>query len=495
MNEPPKRTVLVIDDRDDLLEVCARTMGGDLDFLRARNAREAGEVLRTHEDLALVLLDRDFSHADPAGLLGPIEEVRYEGMRILRWLKSDFPNLPVLMVTAFREQGAALAAAELWTDYLVWEDIAENPEILPARVRRLVGTDGEETERILAAFRELGVIGRAPAFARTLLALHRTLSSDKPILLTGETGTGKDLLAWTVHSLSGDRSRPFVALNVNALPAAMLEDELFGHVRGAYTGAESDRLGKLRLAHGGTLFLNEVADLRLDLQAKLLSAVEHSEVVPVGGDRAFPAVFRLITASSHDLLARVDRGRFRKDLYHRLAWNSVTIPPLRERREDIPPLIRCFLGSGARRTSGANEITREAEEYLSSLSWSGNVRQLRSVVEAASLRGDRVITLLDVREVLAQTDAEGRLGAAPARTPGLSPSLSEGADRAGAAAVGSEEAERILFSGRTHDEVTRKYFLYLLRLTGGNVPEAARIAGISKATAYKWKKQFEENEP
>jgi len=483
MKADTRPVVLVVDDREDMVRFCERSLGDSYAFRLAAGGRAAAELLR-REPCAAVLLDRDFSHADPTQLLGPSDEVRDEGLHILRWLRREHPRLPVIMVTGVRELAVALAAAELGADFLAWEDVTADPGILPARLQRALESGGAHQESMLAPFRELGIVVESPAFARALDALARAIPGRAPILLLGGTGTGKDSLAYAVHALAGDPSRPYVSVNVSALNPGLVESELFGHARGAFTGAAQASLGKLRFAHGGTLFLNEIGDLAPELQVKLLTAIERAEVVPVGDVRSLPADFRLITATSRDLRLLVESGQFRRDLLHRIAWHTIEIPPLRERTEDIPALAHTFLRMTARFREGAVlGIAREALQYLTALPWGGNVRELRGVIEAACAQARYTITVGDVREVVRRHEgfaAAGPAAAAPAATtPGVAPSTP---DRAA--------AEETAFGGLDYDRLTAAYFFHLMRRTGGQLAEVARLAGIGKTTAYEWRKRY-----
>ena len=381
----PAPTLLIIDDREDLFLFCRRNLGDLGRFVHTPDATSARERLAEHPKVAVVLVDRDFSHADPSRLLGPPQDVRNEGIHILRWLGREHPGLPAIMVTGYRETSTAVEAADLGYDFLAWEEVTARPEILRGRLQQVLDRSGKREEEILARFRGAGVVVASGEFRRVLVQVHHALAGNAPILLLGETGTGKDTVAWAAHALSGDSTRPFVAVNVAALNPNLLESELFGHAQGAFTGADRATIGKLRHAHGGTLFLNEIGDLAPDFQVKLLTVLDRREVVPVGDVRSFPAQFRLITATSCDLRARLRDGRFREDLYHRLAWHTLEIPPLRDRREDIPALVAAFLrDAGQGCEGGVTSIQREAVECLAEMPWRGNVRELRGMIEAAA---------------------------------------------------------------------------------------------------------------
>lgn len=482
MSPESRPIVLVIDDREDITRFCERSLGAQYTFERVVGARAAGEVLRSRA-VGAVLLDRDFSHADTALLLGPPEERRDEGLHILRWLRREHPRVPVLMVTGQRELRVALAVADLGADFLAWEDVVADPEILQARLRRALESATGRCEDVLGRFRALGVVAESPAFARALDALLQAVPGRAPILLLGETGTGKDSLAFAVHALSGDPLRPCVAVNVASLNPGVIESELFGHARGAFTGADRANVGKIRFAHGGTLFLNEVGDLSLEAQAKLLTVLERSEVVPVGEVHSVPAEFRLVTATSRDLRALVENGRFRRDLFHRIAWHTIEIPPLRERPEDVPALVHAFLRATPQfREGSVFGVAREAMEYLVTLPWAGNVRELRGVVEAASAVARHHMTVGDVREVVRRH--ESLLGPASDRAVAPAP-----AGAPVAAAPGPDAGDK-LFASLSYRELTAAYFRYLVAAAGGRLPEVARRAGISKATVYEWRDRY-----
>lgn len=506
-----KRTarLLVIDDRVDLARFCERELADHWVIEHAPDGRTAQELLAGQADYEAVLLDRDFSEADPRRLVGPASEVQNEGIAILRWIREEAGQTPVVMVTGYREQRSALAAAEMGADYLAWSDIVGDPHILRARLEHAIERSEGEDEAILARFREMGVVVSSARFARTLIDLAKIIDARVPILLLGETGTGKDTLAYAIHALTGDSSRPYVAVNVAALNPNIIESELFGHTRGAFTGASRTTEGKLRFAHGGTLFLNEIADLPREVQAKLLSAIEHKAVTPVGDNTSHPADFRLITATSQDLRRALEENRFREDLYYRIAWHTVEIPALRDRREDIPALVRAFVRrAGQGREGGVTGIAQEAIEYLCTLPWRGNVRELRSVIDAACSLARYFITLVDVRQALESrrdmpmgaADATGATGDTQAtQLTGLDRTTDGrgmGADPQGDPASEPGEARDALdrvFGKLTYRELTEAYFRYLHDRTGGRVPEIAKRAGIAKSTAYEWKDRLHDS--
>ncbi len=472
--------ILIVDDRTDLAEFCARFLADAFDFDHVLSGAEALARLET-DTIAGVLLDRDFSHLAPDHLLGPVEDVRNEGLTILRAMRARHAQLPIVMVTGLRELSAALAATDYRADFLAWEDVAGNPTVLRARLTRAVEAARGEGEEICAAFRGVGIAAHSPAMRETLAVAGMALPGHAPILLLGETGTGKDTLAYALHALTGDPLRPFVSVNVAALNPALIESELFGHARGAFTGADRATLGKIRHADGGTLFLNEVGELSGELQAKLLTVLERHEVVPVGEVRSYRAEFRLMTATSRD---------------HRIAWHTIDIPPLRARREDIPDLVGTFLQSSTALRDGlVFGIAREAVEYLSGLAWPGNVRQLRGVIEAASARALSMLTIADVRDVVRRQEELGVGTAGSAPPAQATPTDREDAIAAACRATATGDglraaAERQVFDQVTYRELTGAYFAYLMRRHDGRLPEIARAAGIAKATAYEWRDRY-----
>ena len=480
MNVDARPLVVVIDDRQDIVRFCERCLGDRYAFRHALDGRAAATLLRA-QPAAAVLLDRDFSQADPERLLGPRDAMRDEGLHILRWLRHEHPDLPVVMVTGQRDLATALAAADLGADFLAWEDVTADPASLAARLQQALERRPADNAALLAPFRRLGIVAESPAFMRALSALSRALPGRAPILLLGPTGAGKDTLAGAVHALAGDPARPYVEVNVAALNQNLVESELFGHARGAFTGAHQAVTGKLRAADGGTLFLNEIGDLPLETQAKLLMVLERSEVVPVGEVRAYPAQFRLVTATSRDLRALVAAGEFRRDLLHRIAGHTIELPPLRERTEDIPALANAFLrATAAGRAGHVMALAREALEYLESLPWEGNVRELLQVIEAAGAQARHTVTVADVHAAIRRKDT---LPPAATTAP-----AARATDTAGA--LSTADAADALFKGRNYDAVTGAYYHFLVRTTGGQMTEAARLAGISKTTIYEWRKRY-----
>jgi len=290
------------------------------------------------------------------------------------------------------------------------------------------------------------LVGRSNAMDRVRRLLKRAASSEASVLIRGETGTGKELVARAIHAGSSRRGGRFVAMNCAAVPEHLLESELFGHERGAFTGAIGQKKGRFELAHGGTLFLDEIGDMSVPMQARILRALQEREVDRVGGTAPVPVDIRVVAATNRDLQAAIEAGEFRRDLYYRLAVVEVELPPLRERREDIPELARHFVRLA---TAGTERNVELSEGFLGRLAlqrWDGNVRELRNVIERAVVMSDA--------EVLTGSDLP--LPETPA------PSGDSRADFP------------------TLAEVEREHIRRALELADGNRSEAARLLGISR---------------
>lgn len=304
-----------------------------------------------------------------------------DGLTALARLRALAPAAPVIVMTAFGTLDTAVAAVrEGVFEYLVKPfSLADlkavlNRALQPPAEARVPPADSGGDE----------VIGRAPVMQRTFNRVALAAASDVPVLLTGETGTGKEVLARAIHRYSPRRSKPYVPVFLAALGPGVVESELFGHARGAFTGADRDRAGLLEQAAGGTVLLDELGDIPLPVQVKLLRALEQREITRVGEGVPRPIDVRVVAATNRSLPDLVARGLFREDLYYRLAVFAVEVPPLGERREDIPELARHFLGRVAAAT-GCTGFTPEALAALETRPWHGNVRELRNVVEHAAV--------------------------------------------------------------------------------------------------------------
>jgi two-component system response regulator GlrR len=457
--ERPRGHVLVVDDEEDLCEL-----------LSLRLEHQGFRVtIETTGRGALEVLEREVVDAAILDLRLDGED----GLDVLDAVQRRSLDLPVIVLTAHGSVETAVAAlnrgaygflTKPFHDHELLSKVEHAVERVRLRrevagLRRLVG-EGDDA-------RLLGTSARIED-ARERIA--RVARSDATVLLLGESGTGKELAARMLHSLSSRAERRFVAINCGALPAELLESELFGHVRGAFTGAMRDKEGLFAAAAGGTLLLDEIGDAPLPVQLKLLRVLQEREVLAVGATRAQPVDVRVVAATHRDLRAQVIKGTFREDLFYRLHVVPIELPPLRERREDIPLLAELFLTRAASRHGlDAPHLTSEALRVLREHDWPGNVRELANVIEGAVLLApDNVLRPQHVRAVL-PTARERDPTPEPERP---APALP------GVAALARTEELPPLREAR--DAFDRAYLEEALRRSSGNVSAAARIAGRNR---------------
>ncbi|MEO6058329.1 MAG: sigma-54 dependent transcriptional regulator [Gemmatimonadales bacterium] len=393
------------------------------------------------------------------------------GLDLLRVLRERDPGALVLMLTAFGDAAAAGEAIRAGAYDFISKpyDLAALRETLArslgrrrqAGLRRDRGPDTALAGPAPWAGRAL--VGHSPAIIEVMKTVARVAPSQAPVLVLGETGTGKELVARTLHRFSERAERRFVAVNCSALSEGLLESELFGHVRGAFTGAGTSRPGLFREADRGTLFLDEIGDVSPALQARLLRAVQEQEIVPVGAETPISVDVRVIGATHRDLPDLVRRGQFREDLYYRLNVVTLTLPPLRARRQDAPLLIDHFLRDlVARHGRGPMAVDPEAQRRLLAYDWPGNVRELQNVLERAML--------------LAEQDVIG-----PEHLP-PEVQASSGAAAGSDAGQVTSDATPAPQPLRSLDEVDREHVLHVLTAMRGNRDETSRVLGISRRT-------------
>ena len=329
-------------------------------------------------DLVLEQLKRN-NEPGPDVLVSDIRMPGMDGLQLLADIQQRQPELPVIIMTAYSDLDSAVSVYEGGAfEYLPKPfDVDEAVELVQRAINHRRQQHANPSEDI-----NLGaeIIGEAPAMQEVFRAIGRLARSNITVLINGESGTGKELVAHALHKHSPRRTAPFIALNMAAIPRELLESELFGHEKGAFTGAHASRKGRFEQAHGGTLFLDEIGDMPIELQTRLLRVLSDGEYFRVGGHSAVKADVRIIAATHQNLEQRVERGDFREDLFHRLNVIRIHTPALRERREDIPALVAYFLSKAARELNMANKsVASEVEQYLSQLPWPGNVRQLENV--------------------------------------------------------------------------------------------------------------------
>jgi len=428
---------------------------------------EAGflvQAFASAEELRLELGRRQ-----PAVLVSDVKLPGESGFELLQALRREHPKLPVIVVTAHADLESAVAAYQGGAfEYLPKPfDLDE----LTALVRRAAQTPGALQAPSVAAPEEEVLIGEAPAMQGVFRAIGRLTRSHLTVLITGESGTGKELVARALHSHSPRARQPLIALNTAAIPAELLESELFGHERGAFTGASSRRLGRFEQAHGGTLFLDEIGDMSPALQTRLLRVLAEGEFFRVGGHEAVKVDVRIIAATHQHLEQRVKDGTFREDLFHRLNVVHVHMPALRERREDIPVLLEHFINAAARELNVATKrLSSDAVQALAARDWPGNVRELKNAC--------RRLTLMAPGRQVHASDLAGLL------EEGGTPRASAGDWRLGLRAW----AEAELAAGR-HDlleeavpEFERVMIDAALAQTRGRRQDAAKLLGWGRNT-------------
>ncbi len=354
----------------------------------------------------------------------------------------------VVIITAYASVDTAVRAMKLGAvDYL--QKPFDNHDIVALADRLCLGAQNAEEP---SSPNQEGLVASSLAMKHIVETLRKIMDSEIPLLLQGESGTGKEMLARFVHDKSARRSRPFVAINCAAIPPELLESELFGHEKGSFTGAHAAAMGKFEAAGAGTIFLDEIGDMGLQLQTKLLRALEERTFEPIGSTRAVPLSARIIASTNCDLSAMIREKRFRLDLYYRLKGFAVTIPPLRDRREDIEPLLSLFLNLYRRRyTKPGVEISREAVRFLRSYQWLGNVRELKNAVESAVLLSEQNRPLLPQDFLL------------------------EGSGDSSLPELWQQERDAII---------------EVLKRTGYNRSEASRELGMSRKTLYNKMKRY-----
>lgn len=374
------------------------------------------------------------------------------GLDILEHVKRKSPDIPVIVMTAFGSIEMAVAAMSKGAytfvtkpfdrDTLIlsckkaveFKKLCSKTELLASEVNRLTGTDG--------------IVSASTVMKELLETASRAANSEATVLITGESGTGKEMLARLIHQKSPRNSGPLVAVNCAAIPSGLVESELFGHVKGAFTGAVSNRKGHFQTASGGTLFLDEIGELSTDVQVKLLRAIQEKEIQPVGSDKSQKVDIRIIAATNLDLVKRIAESRFREDLYYRLSVIPLAIPPLRERRDDIPALVSHFL----KKFNAPEDVcfSEPALEMMKQYTWPGNIREMQNIIERCIiLRKGSTIESQDL-SVLDQ----------PSEPEGFDPVVPD--------------------MGISLEEVEKQYIVKALEKAGNNRSMAARLLKIPR---------------
>jgi two-component system, NtrC family, response regulator HydG len=386
------------------------------------------------------------------------------GLEVLAKAKRELPDAEVVILTGNSTIKTAVTAMQAGASTYLTKPLDINELRTKAdkasQAQRLQRSNVELQKQLNEKFGFEGVIGNSVAMHAVVAKLRQIAPTSASVLITGESGTGKELAAKALHINSPRKNKPFVPLNCAELSENVLESELFGHVKGAFTGADRDRIGRFQYANGGTLFLDEIGDMPISIQVKLLRVLESGEIVRVGTNEPVKVNVRLISATHRDLTDAIAEGQFRQDLYHRLKVVSVKLPPLRERRDDIHLLIEHFLKEfTASHAKAVTAITPAVRKVLMAYSWPGNVRELRNTIESMIvIDADGQLDLDDLTEDLQALTSSGRSD--------------------GPAGVDS-------LVGKSLEEIEQHYIVESLKRTGGNREEAAKILGIGERTLYR----------
>jgi DNA-binding NtrC family response regulator len=431
-------SILIVDDEKGVRESLRMVLQDDYELYTAKTGREALHIFESRS-IDIVLLDIMLPDID--------------GRHLIPEFKQIDDSVDIIMVTAVKDLQSGIDAIKNGAhDYLVKPFEVENVENIVARAIK----KKKLLKEIILLKQEVGqcrplesMVGRTPEMQNVLQLIATVAPSDGTVLIQGESGTGKELVARAIHDQSGRAQNPFVVINCGAIPSTLMESELFGHRRGAFTGASADCAGKLEIANTGTVFLDDIDSLSIKMQAKLLRVIQQKEFERIGTHRIIKADIRIIASSNQDLLSLVEQNHFRQDLYYRLNVLPIALPPLRERMADIPLLLDHFLRAYAKRRGGAvKRLTPAAVDHLSAYHWPGNVRELENFVE-------RICTI----------NPEGTI-----RLANLPP----------LAVIGAQREKLSLREAVLAFE--KQYIQGVLAATNGNKTDAARRLGIHRNT-------------
>jgi two-component system response regulator HydG len=452
-----ERNILVVDDNPEMARCIADALTGAQTRCHIAESGEAALTACRQQDFDVLVSD--------------IRMSRMDGVELMMRVRQLHPDLPVILITAEGSITAAVEATkrgafQYMTKPFSTTELGRVVEAAALSRGRAGRASGVHSAALPAGTEEL--VGDSPAMNELRARIELVAAASSPILVVGETGTGKELVARAIHACSARRSRPFVTVNAAAIPESLLESEMFGHVRGAFTGANQAHRGLLTEADGGTLLLDEIGDMPLGLQAKLLRVLQAGEIRAVGADRIQRVDVRVVAATHRKLSDLVKDGGFREDLYYRLNVISLTVPPLRARASDIPQLAESFLARARERApqSPVKSIDRELLELLRQGSWPGNVRELQSAIERLVVLGMSDVL---VPRHLALVDDE------------LLPATS----------IASVREPRMTGELCGIDELVHRHVDAVLAHTGGSKASAAKILGVDLSTLYRWQQKWQ----
>jgi nitrogen regulation protein NR(I) len=450
-----RKQVLIVDDEPNLRKILSAQLSRDgYDVLTAEDGEQGLAMLKEHH-IDLVVTD--------------LKMPKVDGMTLLREALREDPELPIVMITAHGTVDTAVEALKIGAfDYLTKpfdKDEVRQVVAKALKTRALAGEEATSTQPSASA--RFGIIGSSPELTEVYAVLERVADTPTTVLITGESGTGKELVARALHENSSRKGKPFIKVNCAAIPKELIESELFGYERGAFTGAVGSKPGRFELANGGTLFLDEIGEVPVEMQVKLLRALQESEFERVGGIKTIRVDVRLVAATNRDLKKLIAGGTFREDLFYRLNVVPIRLPALRERTSDIPLLVDHFLAKfNERLKKHVGGVEPEALEMLQTYPWPGNIRELENVVE-------RAVLFCDAQRLRAADlphDVRGTPGTIPP-TPVTDADL----QAALASEGGLKEHVKVAMSRLERELVSRA-----LTQTGGNVTHAARLLKISR---------------
>jgi DNA-binding NtrC family response regulator len=446
-----KASILIVDDEKNARRVLSAILDG-----KQYNIFQADSVDRAIETVSTESIDTVITDLKMPGR---------DGLYLFNYLKANFEDIPVIFLTAFGTVDSAVTAMTegAFFYFIKPPDYVKLKAILNKAIeqKKLKNENAELRSRLESTYRFSNIIGRSPNMESVFKIVESIKDSSSNVLITGETGTGKELLANAIHYTSKRHYRPFVAINCAAIPRELLEAELFGYERGAFTGAVSRRIGKFEEAHSGTLFLDEIGEMEITLQAKILRAVQEREIERIGGNKKIKIDIRLIASTNRDLDKEVKLKKFRADLYYRLNVVQIKLPPLAERRTDIPLLVTHFIDKFSQRESkDILSVSPEVMKIFLSYSWPGNLRELENVIERAV--------------VLAKRDIIG---------PGIIP-----------VEINREVKQKIKVADNVKPlkELEIEMILQAIDAFNGNKSKAAQALGITRKVLYNRLKQVEE---
>jgi len=454
----PQTSILVIDDEQGILDTLRILLKNEgFDVATAQGGKAGLEALKT---------------AAPDIVLTDIRMPQVSGIDILAAVKEQDPETPVVLMTAQASLQSAIQAVNQGAFHYVQKPFS-NDEIIAlcrraAEVRRLKSENKQLKQEIRRRERsgQIEPIGISRLFLEVKQLAKQVAPTESTVLIQGESGTGKEVIARYIHELSARSEGPFLSINCGALPESLLESELFGHVKGSFTGAVRDKQGLFAAARGGTFFLDEIGEMAPATQVKLLRVLQERECIPVGGTEAIPVDVRLVAATNRDLEDDIKRGRFRTDLYYRLNVIALHLPPLRDRRDDIPIFVDAFLKRIAKEHGDEiKRLTQDAIDAIMIYDWPGNVRELENALE-------RAVVLTKSESI--------PLSAIPAK-------------------VTERKAEPLVAERAHHnptlDVIERAYIQWVLQAEGGNKTRAAEVLGIDPSTLYRKLSKYESDAP